>query len=105
MRKVRLKYPIQEIGGILYEVNLNRSHEEEDAVIVTKPPHHPSGKPSEAQKTQRQRFALAVAYAREALADPQLCAQYEAIAQQQGKRPWGVAFSDSMQGNNLLSKD
>ena len=104
MRKVRLKYPIQEIGGTLYEVNLNRSYDQEEEGIIEKSPYQPSGEPSEAQVMQRQRFKLAAAYASVALVDPQLRAHYEVIAGQQGKSPRKVAFSDYMQGNNLFVK-
>ena len=52
---------------------------------------------SPAQQANRQRFREAVAYARQALANPQLRATYEAVAAQTGKRPIEVAISDYLQ--------
>jgi hypothetical protein len=104
--KVKLKHSIEGLYETLYEVGLERSREEETS--VTKHPHKqhkPNGKPaSESQKAQRQRFKLAVAYARTALANPEIRAQYKVIAGQLGKSPWRAAFHDYLQGNDLLSK-
>lgn len=103
MKKIRLNDPVVDIFGALYEVNLTRSpREEEDEIKNT--PHKCIRIPaSEAQKARRQLFKQAIAYSKAALADPELRAYYEAIAQQQRKHPKDVAFSDRMKGNDLLS--
>ena len=52
---------------------------------------------SPAQAANRKRFRAAVAYARTALADPQLRAQYEEAAAKAGKRAFEMAVSDFLQ--------
>jgi len=49
---------------------------------------------SEAQRRHRQEFKAANAYAREAMADPELRARYEEMARKQNKRPYHLAVSD-----------
>ena len=104
MKKIRLKDPVIDIFGALYEVGLERFHQEE--IESKKPPHTCSSTvpASESQKAHRQLFKQAVAYAKAALADPHVRIYYQTIAKQQGKRPWGLAFSDGMNGIDLLSK-
>lgn len=104
MTKIRLKYSIAEFYETLYEVDLKISHQEEP--VGPRRPHKPgrSGKPSEAQRAHRQHFKLANAYAKAAMADPEVRTQYEAIAQHQGKRPRGAAIADYLAGNDRLSK-
>lgn len=105
MAKIRLKYAIEEFGGTLYEVDLKPSHQEEGILPKRdQQQHKPSGSPSEAQKTQRQHFKEATAYAKVVLADPQMRAQYEEMAKQQGKRPRGAAIADYLKGIDLISK-
>ena len=105
MKKIRLKDPVEEILEALDELDRKRSHEEE--IDGKQAPHTCSSTvpASETKKAQRQLFKQAVAYARAALADPALRAYYETIAQRQGKRPWGLAFSDGMNGIDLLSEN
>ena len=109
MPKIRLKFAIRDIEGTLYEVNLSRSHQEETS--STKHPNASKRRPaashqeaSESQKAHRQHFKQAVAYAKAALADPQVRARYEQMAQQQGKGPRGAAVADYLKGNDLLAK-
>ncbi|NJC97343.1 MAG: hypothetical protein C3F07_10665 [Anaerolineales bacterium] len=59
---------------------------------------------SEAQQAHRRRFKRAVAYARSALADPEVRARYEADAAAQGKRPFDLAVSDYFKGRDLLNE-
>ena len=59
---------------------------------------------SEAQKAQRQRFKAAAAYAKAALADPQVRARYEERAATLNKRPRDLAVSDFFKGKNSLEK-
>ncbi len=57
---------------------------------------------SPAQKAQRQRFSEPTAYAHAAMADPDVRALYERRAAEQNRRPFRVAVSDSLKGNDLL---
>lgn len=57
---------------------------------------------SKAQKAHRQRFKEAVAYAKAAMAEPSVRAQYEVLAARENKRPFDMAVSDYFKGNNLL---
>jgi hypothetical protein len=59
---------------------------------------------SEAQKTNRERFAEAIAYAKQAMADPEVRAQYEKRGKQANRQPFRVAVSDFRAGKNLLEK-
>ena len=59
---------------------------------------------SEAQKEHRQRFKKAIAYARTAMAEPTVRAQYEKAAAKKGGSPFFLAVSDYFKGNNLLKK-
>jgi hypothetical protein len=105
MKRIRLKYPITDFGETLYEVGLQVSHEEETSIV--KQPQKSIRKPSaasEAQIAHRECFKLAVAYARSAIDDPQVCIHYEEMARQQGKRPWDAAVSDYLSGNDLLAR-
>ena len=52
---------------------------------------------SPAQAANRKRFSQAVAYARTAMADPQLRAEYEEAAAKSGKRAFEMAVSDFIQ--------
>jgi hypothetical protein len=72
-------------------------------VVVSKRPARSSVKPSEAQMAQRQRFKEAVAYARQALSDPNLSSLYQQAAAEQKRRPFDVAVSDFLNGRNLLA--
>ena len=106
MTRVRLKDAIPVIGGILYEVELNRSRWQEEEI---KTKRHRSdrpynGKASEAQTMQRQRFKEAAAYAKAALAEPQVRLRYERKARKQNKRAWDLAVSDYFKGKDLLKK-
>ena len=59
---------------------------------------------SEAQKANRRRFAGAIRYARQAMADPEASAQYEMLGKKAGRQPFRVAVSVFLAGNNLLEK-
>lgn len=104
MKKIRLKEPVVDIFGPLYEVGFERFHQQE--LEKKKPPRKCTitVPPSASQKAQRQLFKKAVTYARRALADPHLRIYYETTARQQGKRPWRLAFYDGMNGIDRLAK-
>ena len=59
---------------------------------------------SEAQQAERQRFKQAIAYAKQAMADPKVRAQYEKRARRAKRQPFRVAVSDFYAGKNLLEK-
>lgn len=102
MPKVKFKSAILEIRGTMYDLVFKKSPQ--GKMIVTKRPDMSHVEWSPAQKAQRQRFAQATAYARAALADPQVRLRYERKAKKQNKRAWDVAISDYFQGKDLLQK-
>jgi hypothetical protein len=55
-----------------------------------------------AQQAHRQRFKEAVAYAKAAMAVPEVRAAYETLAAEKHKRPFDLAVSDYFKGRNLL---
>lgn len=61
---------------------------------------------SPAQKAHRERFAGAVDYAKEAMNDPAIRLVYEGMAAEKksNKRPFDMAVSSYLAGNNLLRK-
>jgi hypothetical protein len=69
---------------------------------VMKTPDMSKVKWSKAQKANRERFAEAIHYARQAMADPKVRAQYEKRGKQAGRQPFRVAVSDFYAGKNLL---
>ena len=103
MAKVKFQSQIVELRGTLNNLVFKRSSQGE--ILVTKRPDMTRVKWSKAQKAHRQRFKLAVAYARAALAEPKARAGYERRAKKQGKRAWGLAVSDYLQGKDLLAKN
>jgi hypothetical protein len=58
---------------------------------------------SEAQKDQRLRFRAANDYAKVAMADERLRLIYEQAAEESGRSPYRVAFSDFFQGRKLIN--
>jgi hypothetical protein len=70
---------------------------------LSKVPDMSQVKWSKAQQEHRQRFKEAVAYAKAAMADPQVRAAYESLAAKQHRRPYDLAISDYFKGRNLLS--
>jgi hypothetical protein len=67
-------------------------------------PDMTSVKWSPAQVAHRERMAEASAYARAAIADPQIRPIYEQMSLERkgNKRPYDMAVGDYMAGNNLL---
>jgi hypothetical protein len=59
---------------------------------------------SKAQEANRQRFAEAIHYARQAMADPTARAHYEKLGKEADRQPFRVAVSDFCAGKNLLEK-
>ena len=59
---------------------------------------------TEAQKASRARFADAIRYAKQAMADPAARAHYEKAGKKADRQPFRVAVSDFLAGKNLLEK-
>jgi len=102
MAKVKLPPFIDEISGKMGDFYF-RKGKKDGEVILAKCPTKPK-KPSKAQKAQWDRLSEASAYATAALADPELCAYYEAEARKLDLFPRNVAVQDYFKGRNLLSK-
>ena len=101
MAKVKLNQIVLDVRGKVGEFVFRRTHTGE--IILSKSPDMSNVKWSEAQAAHRQRFKEAIAYAKAAMADPQVRATYEKLAAEQNKRPFDTAVSDYFKGNNLLS--
>jgi hypothetical protein len=102
MAKVKLNPLIVQVSGTMGGFVFKKSRRGE--AIVASRPRKSNNEPSQAQKAQRERFKLAVAYARAALADPAVRAVYEQIAANEGKGAFAAAQSDYFNGKDLLSR-
>jgi hypothetical protein len=71
---------------------------------IMKTPDMSRVKWSKAQKANRERFREAIAYARQAMADPKVRAHYEKLGKKADRQPFRVAVSDFCAGKNLLEK-
>jgi hypothetical protein len=101
MAKVQLDAPIRRIKGTIGKLSYRWMHGQQ---TVMKTPDMSKVKWSEAQKSSRRRFAEAIHYARQAMADPKTSVQYEKLGEKAGRQPFRVAVSDFLAGNNLLEK-
>ena len=102
MAKVKLNPPFIELSGTLGDFVFRKGKKEGEVILAKRPKK--SKKPSKAQKAHWDRFTVAAAYATLALADPELCAYYEAEAAKRDLQPRNVAMQDYLNGKNLLSK-
>ena len=71
---------------------------------LMKTPDMSNVKWSKAQKASRKRFAEAIAYARQAMADPEIRVHYEKVGKKAGRQPFRVTIADFFAGKNLLEK-
>jgi hypothetical protein len=101
MAKVVLDAPFKRITGKIGKLSYRWTYGQQ---TVMKTPDMSKVKWSKAQKANRQRFAEAIRYARQAMADPQVSAYYEKRGKEAGRQPFRVAVSDFLAGNNLLEK-
>lgn len=101
MAKITLNPIIMRLQGRMGSVVYRRSHGGSQTMV--KAPDMSKVQWSEAQKEHRRRFKQAVAYAKAAMADPDVRPVYEELAAKRGKRPFDMAVSDYFQGNDLLS--
>jgi hypothetical protein len=92
MAKVKLNPMIEEVRGKFGDMVFRRTRN--GGLSLIRRADMSQVKWSSAQKANRQRFREATAYARQALANPQLRATYEQVAAQTGKRPIEAAISD-----------
>ncbi len=86
------------LGDVVYRVSASGT------TYITKNPDLSNVKWSKAQKKHRQRFQEATAYAKAAMADPQVRAIYEKKAAKAHKVPYRLALSDYFKGKDLLAK-
>ena len=101
MAKVKLNSMLKEVHGRVGDVIFRQSHTGE--MSVTKLPDMSNVQWSTAQQAHRQRFKLAVAYAKAAMAEPKVRARYEKAALKAGKRPFDLAVADYFKGKDLLT--
>jgi len=97
-----LKPSFEHFKGTLYELVFKLSPQAKP--IVTKCPDMTNVEWSEAQTAQRRRFKQANEYAKAAMAEPDVRANYEELAAIAHKHPYRIAFSDYFQGKDLLAQ-
>ncbi len=102
MAKVKLTGLLVEISGTMGDYYFRKGKKDGEVILAKRPGK--SKKPSKAQQDHWDRFSEASDYAALALADPELCAHYEAEARKQDLQPRNVAIADYLKGKNLLSK-
>ena len=101
MTKIILNPMVQRAQGRMGNVVFRRSHTGEMSLIKLADMSNVTW--SGAQQAHRQRFREAVAYAKAAMAVPEVRAIYEKSAAEKHKRPFDLAVSDYFKGRNLLS--
>ena len=86
------------LGGLVFRLYPNGE------TIVSKYPDMSNVTWSPAQEQHRQRFKRAIAYAKTAMANPDVRAVYEKRAAEKDNRPFQMAVSDYFKGIDLLSE-
>jgi hypothetical protein len=99
MAKVILDAPFRRFKGKIGKLSYRWMYGQQ---TVMKTPDMSRVEWSAAQQASRQRFAQAIHYAKQAMADPYASAQYEELGKEAGRQPFRVAVSDFLAGNNLL---
>lgn len=102
MAKIKLHPMFQGVSGRMDGIVYRRSVS--GRIYISRTPDMSRVQWSPAQQAHRQKFKLATAYAKAALADPQLRTHYEERAAQENRRPYDLAVSDAFKGRNLLEK-
>lgn len=92
---------IKEIRGKVGNVVFRQSPNGD--IIISKAPDMSAVEWSPAQQDHRKRFQQAIAYAKAAMANPDVRAVYEKQAAQQNRKPFRVAVSDYFKGIDLLA--
>jgi hypothetical protein len=101
MTKVELQPGLRELHGKMGDWTYRRMYGKQ---TVMKTPDMCNVTWSKAQKANRERFAEAIHYARQAMADPTVRVHYETAGKKTGRHPFRVAVSDFCAGKNLLKK-
>ena len=101
MAKITLHPMMQSAQGKMGNAVFRRTHTGEMTLI--KLADMSRVKWSKAQQEHRQRFKEAAAYAKSAMADPQVRAKYQIRTAAQHKSPYDLAVSDYFKGRDLLS--
>jgi len=92
MAKVKLNPVVEQVYGHMGELVFRRTRR--GGVSLIRKADMSKVKWSDAQSAHRQRFRKAIAYARSAMADPELRARYEEAAAKSGRRAYEEAVSD-----------
>lgn len=100
--KVKLQPGLLALQGKMGDWTYRRMYGKQ---TIMKTPDMSNVKWSEAQKANRARFAEAIRYARQAMANPQIRAHYERVGKEANRQPFRVAVSDFRAGKNLLKKE
>lgn len=102
MAKAKLHPLLEGISGRFKGLVFRLAHNGKTSVYIS--PDMSRVEWSPAQVAQRERFAEASAYAKAAIADPEVRAVYErmSLEKKNNKRPYDMALSDYTKGNNLL---
>jgi hypothetical protein len=93
MAKIELNPIVTQLRGALGDVVFKQYGTK---IVVSKRPDLSAHVPTPAQRAQRERFRLAMAYAKRAMADPLLKALYDERAAATGKPVLSVAVKDHM---------
>lgn len=99
MVKLRLHPPVKGMSGKMGKYTYRMMYGEP---TLMKTPDMSNVEWTQAQKKQRQRFAEAIAYARQAMDDPKARIHYEKLAKKTGRIPFRLAVSDYFKGIDLL---
>ena len=97
--KVQLQPGLRGISGTMGDWTYRVMHGKQ---TIMKTPDMSNVEWSQTQQSHRQRFAEAIRYAKQAMADPPARAHYEQVAGQAGRQPFRVAVSDYFEGKNWL---
>lgn len=99
--KVILQSGLRELRGKMGDWTYRRMYGKQ---TIMKTPDMSKVKWSKAQKANRARFSEAIAYARQAMADPKVRTHYEKLGKKANRQPFRVAVSDFLEGKNFLGK-
>ena len=102
MAKAKLNPSLEELRGKIGRLVYRRTAS--GKTIVTKCPDMSEVEWSPAQQAERERMKQATAYAKAAMADPEVRTIYLKMAKKKKRQPFRVAVSDYYKGNDLLSK-
>jgi hypothetical protein len=102
MAEVKLNASLVEMHGKIGNMVYRRTAT--GKTITTKCPDMSNVEWSPAQIAQRERMKQATAYAKAAMANPEVRLIYEKMAKKKKRQPFRVAVSDYCKGNDLLAK-